>query len=316
MDTYLKEIRDHINKPRIWIGLFRDKQHYFQVCSALDTIEDCNLAIDAYLSDSKSLDAGHLYLHIYGLLQVLFVQQDAVHNLCEALKVEDMISRFPRLKEIREIRNDTVGHPTKRDRNTKQGSKKIFYCFISRISLRFEGFEYMIADPFGKAEFKQVSIPRLIADQRNYLSESLSLVWDELMSRDKEIKERFKMEKLASIFEQDFNYLLGKVYQGLQEVKYTTLGKANLDYLIKILNDFKEALDRRGTGIEAYPGVKEVYKKLEYPRQKLEEVFNCILEDRELKIDIEAALIFTWFIHAQMKELKEMAREIDEDYRI
>lgn len=111
-------------------------------------------------------------------------------------------------------------------------------------------------------------------------------------------------------------YAFEKVYQGLRNIECASFGKDNFDLIKKLLSDFKEDLDKRDIGIEAYPGVKETYKQLEYPLQKLEEAFNCLQTRKELNIDIEAALIFTWFMQAKIEELEKMAKEIDEDYSI
>lgn len=62
----------------------------------------------------KGVSARDLY--IYGLLQALFLQQDAANGISTALlgKKIDFKQEYPSLFEIREIRNDTVGHPTLR----------------------------------------------------------------------------------------------------------------------------------------------------------------------------------------------------------
>jgi hypothetical protein len=44
------------------------------------------------------------------------MQQDALMNLGESLGIDDKIENYPRLKEIREIRNVSIGHPTKHNR--------------------------------------------------------------------------------------------------------------------------------------------------------------------------------------------------------
>jgi hypothetical protein len=50
------------------------------------------------------------YLKLYELLQALFLQQDAVKHLCEALAVPNDPDQFPRLRPIREARNASIGH--------------------------------------------------------------------------------------------------------------------------------------------------------------------------------------------------------------
>ncbi|PKP61439.1 hypothetical protein CVT91_03255 [Candidatus Atribacteria bacterium HGW-Atribacteria-1] len=87
MYEYLQEIRGFVNKPRKQFNLLKNHKFWNQLCSSLDVIEDSDLAIDAYLNREFSKDDGEKYLRLYGLLQALFLQQDAVANLCESLKL-------------------------------------------------------------------------------------------------------------------------------------------------------------------------------------------------------------------------------------
>jgi hypothetical protein len=56
-----------------------------QLRSSLDVIEDCQLALEGYSESRSSPKSGECYLKVYGVLQVLYVQQDAVGHLFEAL---------------------------------------------------------------------------------------------------------------------------------------------------------------------------------------------------------------------------------------
>ena len=61
---------------------------WHMLCSCMDTIEDTEEALESFLKlDIDSSDEGRNYLRIYGALQALFVQQDAVKNLHDALKI-------------------------------------------------------------------------------------------------------------------------------------------------------------------------------------------------------------------------------------
>ncbi len=62
----------------------------------------------------------------------MFVQQDAISHLAEALGIE--YTPDPLLARIREIRNSSIGHPTKR----KGG---VEFNFISRITMNKSGFQ-------------------------------------------------------------------------------------------------------------------------------------------------------------------------------
>ena len=78
------------------------------LCACLDIIEDCDWAIHRYQQGPSTTDLGFLYLMTYGLLQALFVQQDAVKYAAEAVRMP--YSRPAELVEIRQVRNSAIGH--------------------------------------------------------------------------------------------------------------------------------------------------------------------------------------------------------------
>ncbi|MEA2583880.1 MAG: hypothetical protein QOF33_1965, partial [Thermomicrobiales bacterium] len=119
MHAHTAKIRDHINGPRLNYILSRNSGKWNQLCSSLDIVEDTQLAIDAYCAADDSADGtnrnvGQQYLALYGLLQALFLQQDASAHLCEALDIPFDLKDFPRLDAIRDVRNASIGHPTKK----------------------------------------------------------------------------------------------------------------------------------------------------------------------------------------------------------
>jgi hypothetical protein len=172
-----QQIRDFINNPRKQHALLQETAAWNLLCSCLDTIGDTELAFDAYKDAGNPSTDGAAYLLVYGALQALFVQRDAVENLCQALAIAYV--RDPLLNDIREIRNDSAGHPTKRG-----GGKGRAYNFISRSSLTKEGFDLMTTYPDSRSPlFRHVSIPSLIASQRDILQNVLSEVLEKLKNR-------------------------------------------------------------------------------------------------------------------------------------
>ena len=188
-----------------------------QLLSCLDVVEDTELAIAAYLDREFGESDGAHYLAVYGLLQALFIQQDAVRYLCESLGMLNPLDNNSRLEKIRDIRNDTIGHPTKRNRKRGQPTS---YNFISRHSLKSNRLELMSLFSNGTPKFADVSIPDLIAEQRTCLSEILTSVISELEQKEKAHKEKFRMEKLVSVFPGTLSYAFGKVSDRIIDGKY------------------------------------------------------------------------------------------------
>jgi hypothetical protein len=317
---HTRRIRDLINNPRKRHMLLKNRPLWEQLCSSLDVIEDSDLAIAAYSKRKLMKEAGTKYLAIYGLLQALFLQQDAIRNLCESLGIPMSIENYPTLQEVRKIRNDSIGHPTKRGRETKKGRKKevqlISYHHISRPTLSPKGFQLVSYYSNGKSEFKYISVLDLIADQKKYASEILSTIIDKLEQEEKAHKEKFRMEKLTPVFA-PLDYAFQKLYEvlGTNQIPHPVYGEPNLQQIKKTLyTTFKNALEKRGIELETYDSIKFLYEELEYPLNELEKFFRNAKEDKTLNINKETAKIFVFFVEKQIDELKEIAEEMDKEY--
>jgi hypothetical protein len=136
-----------------------------QIRSSLDVIEDTQMAVDSYFEHSVAPQSGDCYTKVYGILQALVVQQDAVKHLFEALDCPYQLS--PDLKNIREIRNRACGHPTKLKR------KRLSFHFISRATLSQEGFQLISEVEGFQDAFEEVKVSDLFDTQGRELMQLL-----------------------------------------------------------------------------------------------------------------------------------------------
>jgi hypothetical protein len=282
-----------------------------QLLSSLDVIEDSQEAIDAYSAGGFGKNKGEEYLAVYGLLQAIYVQQDAVRNLGESLEIPITLKDYPALEYIRKIRNCSIGHPTKKD---KPKSEPISYHSISRSTLCLKGFELHSYDADGKSEFKDIPIVNLIAAQKKYISEILISIVRKLEQEEAAHKEKFRAEKLASIFPNSLDYYFQKLLESTEMKGQNELGLINLQQIKKSLQDFREVLGKRGIEIQTYAPIQYVYQQIEYPLGELERFFQRSKNEEDANIDEKAAYIFAFFLEKQVDDLRQMAREIDEDY--
>ena len=307
-------IRDLINEPRK-SRLLRSRRYVWdQLCASLDVIGDSQLAIDAFPTAATTRNHGALYLSIYGLLQACFLQQDAIQHLCEALGLEDTYKDHPQLLIIREIRNDAVGHPTKRLPKPPHR-----YCSISRVSMSAAGFQ-MLVEEAETSEFSYVSLPDVIADQRTYTRELLSSILAKLKRELEEHKERFKMEKLVDCFRSQRGYAFEKLSQGVYEsgpekAAHAGMGLWGLGHIRSVLASVQEALAKREIKLDTYSGIGYLYDEVNYPIDQLEAFLDAKKAGDQTPIDEKAASIFVFFLQKKLDELHEMAREIDDDYK-
>jgi len=308
MYKYTQEIRDFINKPRKQFNLLKNRKFWNQLCSSLDVIEDSDLAIDAYINSEFGKDDGEKYLRLYGVLQALFLQQDAVTNLCESLGLSDNLTANTKLKEIRNIRNDSIGHPTKR------GNYKSYH-FISRVSTTKSGFQLISDYGNSKITFRNISVIDLIKEQREYLSKILiKKVINILKVEEKAHKEKFKMEKLEDVFPDTFSYYIEKIFENIGKLEHAKFGLMQVELVKGVINKLKEFLQKRGIEIDTYVSIKYLYELLEYPITELEIYFDRLMAKKEPKINDKTAYIFAYFIREHLFQLKEIAKEIDNEY--
>ncbi len=307
MYKYLQEIRGFVNKPRKQFNLLKNHKLWNQLCSSLDVIEDSDLAIDAYLNREFSKDDGEKYLRLYGVLQALFLQQDAVINLCESLGLPNDLITNPKLKEIRAIRNDSIGHPTKR------GNYKSYH-YISRVTITKSGFRLISDYENSKTIFRDILVIDLIKEQRKYLSKILKKIIKVLKAEEKAHKEKFKMEKLEAIFPNTLSYYIEKIFENIGKLDRAKLGLVHVKLVKQVMDKMRKSLQKRGIVIDTYDSIKCLYESLEYPITELELYFDGSKAKEEPRINDKTAYIFTCFIKEELYELKEIAKEIDDEY--
>lgn len=193
MQQYTQAIRDYMNEPRIRFNLIKKKAKWFRLCSSLDQVDDCDLGIEAFLSNPPAgQDFGHLYLHLYGVMALLVAQQDAVRSLCQAFDLTDTRKDYPVLDEIRRAKAASTSHATDIDFGEAFGS-------ISRVTMRSEGFELLKEYASGSHEFKGVPVAKMIREQRECLGKMLALAVQELGERDLAHRQKFAGERSRSL---------------------------------------------------------------------------------------------------------------------
>ena len=307
----LRQIRDNINEPWMRFSLSGTPK-WFQITSSLDMIEDMEEAIKAYEELGEPPSRSLLYLATVGVLQSLFVQQDAVTHLVEGLGysqdtfLDDIQKAI--LKDIREIRNQAIGHPTKRDR-----PKPTQYNYIIQHTLSSKGFDILFHREDGSQGSRSVNVPSLIDAQRSILTEVLKKVKESLKQQILVHKESFKEEKLTEYFE-TAPHFCRKVAEAIvmeRPILYS-LGLGGLDNVERTLNDFRAALQRRNpTYLE---NLERKYDLLSWAIQRVRSFLKARQNGEESKVPREEAEIYSSFICANISELQEMAREIDLDY--
>lgn len=305
-------IRDLINRPWKQSRLYQSRPAWLQLTSALDVIGDTELAIDASSVPAFGESEGTRYLAVYGLLQALYTQQDAVASVCRALNIQSVTissdwHELPVVRTVRDVRNQAIGHPT------RKGWKAPYsYHFISRISLSPNGFELLSTWDDGREEWCSVSLPELVAAQRHAFGEVLEAVIAEMRADEEAHRARFRMEEMVNLFPATLPYGFQNLVQATRpesDLARVAIARAVIDEIRAVLSAFTDAARARGVAEALH--LDWTYE--EYALDTLGEYCDRLVAHESPQIDHQAAYILAFFLEKQIDYLRHTATEIDED---
>jgi hypothetical protein len=305
IEKLCKNIREHCNHPWKSEVLYQDKTKWNKLWTSLDAIEDSQLAIIDYLNLPEFNANEKGYLFIYGIMQALTIQQDALKNLSGALFEEKINFKtdFPDLYKIKEFRNDSVGHPTNR------GNGKSFH-FIGRPSIKKSGFKLLSYFPKNRQEDKIVNIDVLncIEIQNKLITDKLKETMENLESDFNEHKNKFKDSKLSDLIHSTLGYHFSKLYEHVG--KDYDLVEMNFETIQETYDNLKSGIIERYFSLSALSGIEIITDKLDYIFSRLKRDFidNKINDEFELRIFIDA-------LKSNFKELEGMIKELDEEFK-
>lgn len=307
IELQISQIRDLINRPRKLHLLSKNDRLWYQLCSCLDVVQDTDIAMEAYVQNAFPDDDGEKYIRVYGILQVLVVQQDATKHLITSLGLPSLIHHpLGRIRDIREVRIESIGHPT--DTKIKVGRS---YHSLSRVTMHKEGFHLLSYREGQPVEFKDINIPGLIIKQRQVISGILNQILDELTKQEQEHKEKFKKESLADILGKNQPYIISKVWEVIHSDQYDAgLGLTHMELIQESLESFKQALEKRDLWGAYYP-IQYIYKEMEYSISEVKKYFQG---ENNLESATDRARVNFFFIDKHLEKLEQIAKEIDEEY--
>ena len=165
-----------------------DEFSWYQLCTALDTVDDTEEAMSAYEGNEFPSSNGERYLRIYGVLQAMFVQQDSLHDLIRVVHPSTNINVKDLLKDVRRARNASVGHPTSLGRGTTLSTHAIV-----QMSMHKDGFELLSYPKTTDRLFELIPVLDLIKKQRNEAVRILSEVIEDLRKQEEVHRSAFRV---------------------------------------------------------------------------------------------------------------------------
>jgi hypothetical protein len=279
---------------------------FLRMASALDVLGDTESVIEAYISTDKS-ESNMLTLQIYGVLQAMFVQQEALDSLSIALFAQGIKFKtsYPNLNDIRMKRNKAIGHPTQTNSNS--------HIFTSAFNARKSG-EFTITEYHedGSKTSTKVDVDSMIHVQSSDVLLILRNIKKRLLSEKKDHYMKYKATKLLQIF-RDLAYPHEKLHMAVTDhatEDNRAFGLFGIEKYEDTFNKFLSALKERDS--ERYQNVYEAYKLLSFALEQLRGF--CDEVNSEIRIGQPTAEIFAHYVTDQFEKLQAYAREIDIEY--
>lgn len=302
IDSLSDSVREHINMHRYQSVLLDNSKTWNQICSSLDAIGDSLCAVESYGTEEFPENTGLKYIYTYGILQALFLMQDALRHLSEAFNIPYELTET--LNEIRKARNASIGHPTKQDEKGKR-----HYNFISRISMAKSGFDLLRSSGDREHRFTRVDIGKACSDQLQGVIDAYGKIVQRLEEIDRMHKERFKGSPLADIFHSAMGYFFEKISQGIHSHSYgdREFGHGHVGLVKDTYEKFKAALAERN-------------ELNEYTEFDLAEYFHALgrldkyLSGGDPSMEEADARIYLSYLRQEHKHFLQIAKEIDEEY--
>ena len=306
----IDELNDFLNssicyKQNTWNK--RNNGNWNKLWSAFDNIRYSQSAIDEY---NKNTD--NKKLNIYGILQALFVQQNAIKHLEESIEINPLnFKKYHDLSNIREIRNEIAGHPSETKKNRNKSSYKkgeITYTSLNP-NVKDAILEYFTWTNNGHIK-KQVNLIEIINKQKKVLKLEINRILEKIKSDEDKHKEKFKKKSLEASLSQS-RYLIQKLWPFETNREYSQICFKSL---IEMYNEFKKEVMERynikdlDNGVQI-PGVIEEIKKVDKRIAKLIKMIpmNNDIDTLDLEVYVES-------LDNSFSELRKMAIEIDKEF--
>lgn len=301
---HVSAIRDRITTGRMERSLLARPRDWNVLCSALDVLEDTELALDSYLSFQPQGEPGACYLLVYGALQALQTQQAAAEAVCTCLDVKPATP--PKLPSIRQLRSDAVGHPMARTEEKVTKSS-----FIVRMSLTHHGFSLLtLSSSGGSHEQRHVDVPKLILQQRAALQSTLKEVVAAMDAEEAQHRAAHRDKKVSDAFPSVIGYYFEKAHEAVRRPDYFELGGPVLGFIAERVALFKTLLIERGEW-DDHGFTALAFEELEYP---LEELAKYFASAPDARLNSKDALIFLAYVRQGVDGLASVAAEIDDAY--
>ena len=242
------------------------------------------------------------YIETYGILQALFLQQDAVSSIANVMKIT--LDEHSGLRRIRSVRNDAIGHPTNRNND------KTFH-YISRSSMSKAGFSLTSYDSNTDSDtVTPISLPTLILSQNNGITLQLNEIYEQMKTLENNHRFVHKSIHLKDFFHPTASYLIGKLRGAAHNANERSTGLVYVNMLGEMISEFESEMNERDE-LEGNYSVEDLVKKFRLAESELGDMFP----DKILtSCDAMRCELYIEYLESRFFNLRDIAAEIDDTY--
>lgn len=158
-------------------------------------------------------------------------------------------------------------------------------------------------------ENDSIKILDLITTQRSIFWKSLNDIVKTLKKEDLKHRRKFAGERLSSAF-QGTTYPFEKIYDAIfsEDSPHALIAGFYVDEILKSVEKFKTGLEKRG---EPDDNISYIYENLDYSLQQIKAYFT---KETPTHIKEKDVYIFAYFVRRQVRELEQIAQDLDNEY--
>lgn len=229
-------IRRRLNYSSMSINWYvSDKHIYYGFCGALDSFQDALLAESEY---EQIFDkCGGRVSSVYGFLQALYVQQDAVRVLADSVNLDWTASKCAELETVRAMRNRLVGHPSKAGNKRQDKS----WAMINSSDIYRDRFSMILYWYDKPSERVEIVIDDFRRDNYQALASALRDIVKKMDQIENEYRAKYRETALEELIPKNLSYLFQKI-PGDREDAPDTIAIAHLNILTESLPKMQEYL--------------------------------------------------------------------------
>lgn len=307
LDNLLIEFSNSYQDPWYKGKLYSNKEHWESFLASKYVFEDSLEGIKYFYKSDGFQNYEDGYIKIYGILQALYLMQDAIMNFYRIIfgKKLDFKKMCPNSDKVRQLRNNISGHPYS-DFNKEA-------TYISRITIRKFSFDSIMYSPQDNEYSKEtnhekVNLKNLIELQMPESYQIILEITKKIESDIMEHKNKYKNIKLSSGFEM-MGYYFSKSFELFFDYDEKTLGKNNFLMIKDLYHGKYNELEERLESLDFLEIFKENKIYLDY---LIDRIDAHIKGTR--KLDNKEGVIFLEALQSRMEVFVDSLKNLDEEY--